>query len=192
MAEKKETRVIEVPQLIRVTVPVTVEGLPPGLLMNRLGFIPPKGTKDTRTTEQKLEEALYLLDPPRDGATYGLPAGAFKAAIVASAIFTSEKQNHLVGALFVLGGPDNLVPLHLSEDWIPTTMKVRPSKQIVVDQHRPFFAAPWTATFEVEFNASSMPEERVFAAVEVAGFNVGIGPFRPQCKGVFGRFQLKR
>lgn len=49
---------------------------------------------------------------------------------------------------------------------------------------------PWSATFLVKFNANVLSAEQVFNLFQTAGFAVGIGDWRPERDGPFGRFRL--
>lgn len=56
-------------------------------------------------------------------------------------------------------------------------------------RHRPMFDQ-WQLTFEMTIDTDEMTIDLVRQIVDAAGKKVGLGDFRPACKGPFGRFRV--
>ncbi len=50
----------------------------------------------------------------------------------------------------------------------------------------------WTAKFNLKIDNDTITDDTVKQIIENAGAYVGIGSFRPQCNGMFGRFVVKK
>ena len=57
--------------------------------------------------------------------------------------------------------------------------------------HRPCFE-DWSLAFDVELDEEIMNESLFREIVDAAGGRVGLGDFRPDCKGPFGKFVVTR
>lgn len=51
---------------------------------------------------------------------------------------------------------------------------------------------PWNAVLTVKYNANLMSAEQVFNLFETAGFAVGVGEWRPERDGPYGRFHVAK
>ena len=51
---------------------------------------------------------------------------------------------------------------------------------------------PWSVELTVKFNSGLMSAEQVVNLFETAGFAVGVGEWRPERDGPFGRFHVAR
>lgn len=49
----------------------------------------------------------------------------------------------------------------------------------------------WSAEFELHIDNDTITKETAKTILEYAGQYVGIGSFRPECNGMFGRFEIK-
>ena len=49
---------------------------------------------------------------------------------------------------------------------------------------------PWSATLTVKFNANVLSAAQVVNLFQTAGFAVGIGDWRPERDGIYGRFHV--
>jgi hypothetical protein len=52
--------------------------------------------------------------------------------------------------------------------------------------------SPWKATLTVKYNANLMSAEQVVNLFETAGFAVGVGEWRPERDGPYGRFHVAK
>ena len=56
-------------------------------------------------------------------------------------------------------------------------------------RYRPVFH-DWAVQFECELDDSEISEKLFREIVDAAGHKIGLGDFRPSCKGPFGRFKV--
>ncbi len=144
--------------------------------------------RDPKLPEMEAEASLYRLP---DG-TPGLPAVAFKAAIVGAVrLFRGITMVEAKAAIFVEGfGPNMLVPvegeLNLRED-MPRNANGN------ADLRYRYAIFPWSTTLTVQYLPSMLSEASVVALVDAAG-NGGVGDWRPSSPkshtGIYGRFQV--
>jgi hypothetical protein len=57
--------------------------------------------------------------------------------------------------------------------------------------YRPQFT-PWEIDLTLVYNERVISAEQLINLVEIAGFGVGVGDWRPECNGEFGCFRVKR
>lgn len=162
---------------------VTIKGTT-SLLMSR-----PPEHDEKRTDEQRFEEAKYYLS---DGKTLAFPAGGLRKSLIRAANFlTGTNMTKARSSLFVYG-EDDLDMLTIKCDEVKIFRK-RPRNgngQLV-----PSIRAEcinWETTVIIEFNSEVLSPEQVLRLVEIAGFGVGLGSWRPECGGMWGRFENKR
>jgi hypothetical protein len=48
----------------------------------------------------------------------------------------------------------------------------------------------WKATIEIEYNSSLIDEANILNLINTAGYGVGVGDWRPEKNGQFGRFAI--
>lgn len=143
-------------------------------------------------------------DPIADyeGAFYRLPDGrpgmkliAFKNAAV-TAVTSLGKEFTKVGArqaFFILrdeiGG--ELTPIHYPED-VPPVMR---TDTVTVGQggtdlrYRPEFST-WGVSLKIQFNTRVISQDQLINLINLGGFSVGVGEWRPEKNGDSGRFQV--
>lgn len=79
-------------------------------------------------------------------------------------------------------------PIEHKQPWKVDTRAVRiPSTGGRVLAHRPCFD-DWALSFEVELDQSIMSAELLREILDASGKRIGLGDFRPNCKGPYGRF----
>ena len=138
--------------------------------------------KAAKDPDQDYRESLYI----RDDGTYGFPAVAFKAAAVRAGTYCEMKMVFLRGAFHVEG---DLV--HVEGEPQRREDMVRVGMGTADIRYRAEFA-DWSALLRVEFNARAVSEVQVVNLIEVAGFSVGVGDWRPEKDGDHGRFRVTR
>lgn len=80
------------------------------------------------------------------------------------------------------------IPLVHKEPWTVDTRPVRiPSTGGRILAHRPIFN-DWALAFNLNVDTTLMPIKLMRDVVDAAGRRVGLGAFRPQCKGPYGKF----
>ncbi len=168
-----------------------IEGIEPGLLCNKAPEEISSGRKDDRTDDEKLHDSLYHLDPPRDKAKYGFPSQGIKASLSNGGRFVNMKMTEIRGSMFVVGGPDGLIPLY--GEWKEFITSARANGKALIRSVRPRFEPGWTMMLPFEWNPEAITLEELANLIEVSGFGVGIGNWRPELKGggPYGRFRVK-
>lgn len=80
--------------------------------------------------------------------------------------------------------------IHLNQKVEPiTTISVNPATKGRNPLTRPILNK-WGLKFELVFDADEIPEEALRECLDIAGKRAGIGDWRPQKKGPYGRFQV--
>lgn len=147
-----------------------------------------KKTKDreARNPEAESEAATY-----RDSSgNYAIPVLALKSAIISAAHKDIGIEKTLVRkALFIKSNPDMMLPMQCSE---PVTREdsVRVGQGSADLRYRPQFD-DWSVEFTVEIDADLLQPSDVVNLIDRAGFGVGIGEWRPEKGGEYGRFQVE-
>ncbi len=136
----------------------------------------------------KEPEKVYrasLYEMPTGG--YGFPAAAFKKAAVRGAKLFGITMTDLRQMFFVIADEAGLVRIdgepEMQEDMVRLNGKTPDVR------FRGVFPT-WKITLHVEYNAGAISDEHLVNLFEVAGFSVGVGEWRPEKSGEFGRFTL--
>lgn len=193
----QDSGTIELTRLADVSMPVLIEGKTP-LIPHRWSekakrMMPghperslAKVEKGVRQREEEAEACLYRLE---DGRT-GMPATAFKAAMVAACRFF-EKPSMTEGKLlfYVEGeGAEQLVPVEG-----PLTLREDTPRNAtgVADLRYRYAIFPWKAVVKVRFVPTRISPSSVVNLLDAAG-RVGIGDWRPSspksASGTFGQW----
>lgn len=122
----------------------------------------------------------------KNGARFGFPASAFKAATVAAAFRAGVTKNMVVmnGALHING---ELVEIHGTPH--PREDMVRIAMGTADIRYRGQFD-DWRACFQVSYNAGVLSADQVVNAINLGGYACGIGEWRPEKGGEFGMYQI--
>lgn len=138
--------------------------------------------KEAKDPERDFRESLYVLD---DG-TYGFPIIGFKAAAVTACTsigsmtkVAARQAFHVDGEFAVIEGDEP----HMREDMVRVGMGTADIR------YRGEFKNWWT-TISVKFNANVMSAEQILNLMQTAGFAVGVGEWRPEKDGQYGRFHV--
>jgi hypothetical protein len=136
--------------------------------------------REAKKPERDYEESLYR--HPQGG--YGFPAVAFKAAAVRAGTYAEMKMTFLRGAFHVSG---EMVKLNgepsMREDMVRLNGKVADIR------YRGQFAE-WSAVVPIQVNLSVLSIEQLANLLVIAGFAVGVGEWRPEKNGQYGRFDV--
>lgn len=98
---------------------------------------------------------------------------------------TTQKSSLIPACLEVVGIE---LPIITKEGWAVDTRAVRiPSTGGRILCHRPSFN-DWRIDFTVSVDTDMMAAKLVREIVDAAGKRIGLGDFRPACKGPFGKF----
>lgn len=137
--------------------------------------------KAAKNPEQDYEESLYK--HPAGG--FGFPSVGFKSAMVSACRFAEGvKMTELRGALHVVG---DMVKIEGEPQ--PREDMVRVGMGVADIRYRGEFRK-WKAVLTIQFNASIISAEQIANLLNVAGFGVGVGEWRPERNGSFGRFHV--
>lgn len=152
-----------------------------------------KTAKEAKDPQRDFLDSLYWLTARPEkpvatdiaAATFGFPAIAFKAAAVTAAgdVDGAKKTEmrrrfHIDSEFVVIDGQ----PL-MREDMCRVGMGTADIR------FRGEFKT-WRATFTVSYNASAISAEQIVNLFNLAGFGVGIGEWRPEKDGSYGRFHV--
>jgi hypothetical protein len=200
MADQK-TKQIKLYQPNLAIVSLTVVGDPPGYIGNgwsaealaaleggnRVGQ---SKSMPVRNYEAEANGARRLLTKPIEGATDGIPASAFKDAIIKVGFRCADFKGTELRAWLSIMSDEGLLPIFGSA-WTPRRdiCRVRKgSSSIPLPVCRPLYRAPWETNLQIKYDANSITLGQVISLVTMAGFSIGVGAWRPECDGDFGRF----
>lgn len=177
---------------------VTISGIT-SLLMNRFNeaaeISVSSGTRSSiktdRLTPREMAEAKAYKSP--DGQLF-IPGTNIFACIISAGSFhkvgkskVTTQKTSLVPAGVVI--TDLVCPLNTDKYEIDSRSVVIPSTGGRIMCHRPRLDA-WSTTFHMEIDEDIFTEKFVRLLVDDAGKKIGLGDFRPQRKGPFGRFNV--
>lgn len=208
MATSKQDVAIELPRLDIRLMEVTVVGDSPLIVhawsqkakLEMLGkqMKQAKGAKEPKDPKADYESSLYRL---ADGG-YGFPSIGFKAAAVTActsvagitkvaarqAFHILGEDVDVVGAFEGTSARNNLVriigkPPTMREDMVKVGMGTADLR------YRGEFA-DWNAKLLVRYNANVLSESQILNILNVSGFAVGVGEWRPERDGMSGMFHV--
>ena len=165
---------------------VTVSGISP-LLMNACILHGEKASKDLLPREQAEKKAYYDTK-----LGYYVPKQWMYAAIMnAGKNFKIGKKQVTTGSSSLLPGgcwiQEEIMPLKNKDFEVDSRPVVIPSTGGRIMAHRPRFDE-WEITFTLNIDETVFSTKMIREMIDTAGKSVGIGDFRPQRKGWFGRF----
>lgn len=168
---------------------VKVEGISP-LLMNRFRDTQIEGKSKRRTGAMAAEEILDKLYLYEDKPY--IPSVYFRNSIV-----EASKQFKITGKGKSTYSKLVASTLDVNPDMIPLNEGYEPFRIAAVNPMtkgrmmvtRPRFNK-WSAQFEIILNDDGVPFDVINEILEQAGRYVGIGDWRPQTKGQFGKFMI--
>lgn len=145
-----------------------------------------KQPKTQREPQQEAESATYRTD---EGA-YGIPLTAFKAALVGAAHKDFGLEKTLLRKAFFVPSADSgrVVAMECEEPIVREDI-VRVGAGQTDLRYRPQFDR-WRVNILAEIDGELLSGQDVANLVNRAGFSVGIGEWRPERGGEFGRFEL--
>ncbi len=193
MAKAKE---IAIPAILMDTIEVPIVGKTPlisqawdpleveRIIASQTGKAPsPK--KEPRDPEREYEATKYKLPDGR----CGLPVSAFKKAMVRAGKAVGLVMTDARGIFFVEGEGDPVTPLVPieGEPYMRTDMCT--IKGTVMPRFRACFPE-WTATVKITYDTQMISIEQIVHLLNRAGETVGVGGWRPEKSGNFGRFNV--
>jgi len=137
--------------------------------------------KEAKDPEQDYQTSLYKLD----GGGYGFPAIGIKASAIRGAKGLGMVMSDTRAAFQIEG---DLLPIdgepHPREDMVRVGMGTADIR------YRGEFPT-WTITLPITYNARIVSAEQIIAMLDAGGFGTGIGEWRPEKDGQFGRFHVE-
>lgn len=138
------------------------------------------GAKEAKDPEADYEACFYRTPT----GAYGFPAIGVKAAMISACRFADMKMTAARGAF------------HIDAEMLEVIGVPRPREDMVrvgmgtADiRYRPEFPE-WRIPVSLKINASVISPEQVANLLNIAGFGVGIGEWRPERNGQYGRFHV--
>lgn len=179
---------------------IKIEGITP-MLLNKFtdeaamkassGTTSAAASADRGTPMEQAEARLYtdeegtLIIPNPNLFRCILDAGKFFKA--GRSKVTTQKSS-LVPACLMIN--ELAIPIISKEGWTVDTRPVRiPATGGRILCHRPCFN-DWQLEFTCELDTEIMGSKLFRELVDAAGKRIGLGDFRPDCKGPFGRFTV--
>lgn len=153
-----------------------------------------KTGKVPRDPQQDFEDARYKINKSQDG----IPALCVKNCIVEAGVMADIPKTTLRKCIFVLptharqGEEENtLLPIicpsgpRLKQDMVKIAMGTADVR------YRPIYHG-WECKVPVEFIASRITLDQLVNLLDRAGYSVGLGEWRPQKNGTYGRFRVEK
>jgi hypothetical protein len=137
--------------------------------------------KEAKDPQRDFEDSIYT-------DSTGLPAFptiAFKASAVDAAVAMDFRKTNLRQAFHIDG---EMVPI-VGDDPEPREDMVRVGMGTADIRYRAQFKE-WATVLPVTINLSMLSVEQLVNLFDAAGFGIGIGEWRPQKDGQFGRFRV--
>lgn len=146
-----------------------------------------KTANPPKDPEKEYRSGFYTLPDGR----YGFPAIAFKAAAVSAGgrFGQGMKMTELRGSFFVEGEDGTDLVAIEGEPAMREDM-VRIGMGLATIRYRPEFRS-WSALVRTRFNAGKLSLEQLVNLFNLAGFGVGVGDWRPERNGQYGRFHVE-
>lgn len=137
--------------------------------------------KEAKDPEAEFRASLY----PLPGGGYGFPCVGFKAAAVAACRQAEMKMVEARGLFHVNG---EFARIESDEPVLREDM-VRVGMGTADLRYRGEFSR-WAVTLDVSYNARAISPEQIINLFNLAGFGVGVGEWRPEKDGPYGRFHV--
>ncbi len=183
------------------TIEITITGVTP-LLMNKFtDAAQQKATKGTAISTvgdrgSPLEQATAVLYTDEKGVI-GIPApNLYRSILDAGKFFKAGKskvttiKSSLIPACLTIDAM--FIPIEHKEPWTVDTRPVRiPATGGRILKNRPCFN-DWALSFVAELDTDIISVSLLREIVDAAGKRIGLGDFRPDCKGPFGKYVVTR
>lgn len=171
-----------------------------------------KTAREKRDPESEFNAARYIMP---DGSGYdGFPSCGIKTAMVDACSFVEGVTKVLARGAFHINPGQDLVPIQTLKPVKKKTMKVASKGHLGVEvlapvkredmvrvggkgpgtgaadlRYRPEYQ-DWSIPIEVQYNESVISPAQIINLLNLAGFSVGLGEWRPQKNGNWGMFEV--
>lgn len=179
-----------------------VEGLPPGILMHRFCEQAEAEEEvrsirqDRGTTRERAERAAYRTD---EGDLYAPSTWFFRSIIEVGGYYkqrgSRKSLKYILPAAILV--PADIIPLvdldgkPVKDFEVDARPVVIPATKGRIMAYRPKIEV-WRATIPMEVDTTIIDLDTAHQLLEDAGRRQGVGDFRPEKKGPFGRFKIIR
>ena len=142
--------------------------------------------REKRDPQAEADAATYKCD---DG-TPGIPAIAFKSSLISAAHKDLGIEKTLIRKAVFTGCSDPQQVLPITFDRVETREDlVRVGAGQPDLRYRPYFFG-WHCTMILQFEPSMVRVDDLLSLIDRAGLSVGIGEWRPEKGGEYGRFKI--
>jgi hypothetical protein len=149
--------------------------------------------REAKDPEAQYESSKYILpDVGKKPGGPGFPAGNFKECCVRGGKALGMVMTDSRGAFFIKGvySPrDGRMLVPIKGEWSMREDPVRLESGVADLRYRAQLV-DWSATLEIEYIETAISIEQIINALNAGGFGCGVGEWRPQHKGEFGRFEV--
>lgn len=145
-----------------------------------------KQEKKARDPEALAKSYLYTTD----GGEIGIPLTAFKSSLIGAAHKDFGLEKTLLRKAFFIPCSDSggVVPME-HDNYVVREDVVRVGAGATDLRYRPMFT-DWRVQITAQIDPDLLTPKDIANLVNRAGFSVGIGEWRPEKGGEFGRFEL--
>ena len=145
--------------------------------------------REPKDPDAEFRASLYEI-PGADGV-YGFPAMGFKnAAVRAAKSIPDVAMTDARGWFHVKCENHMLLPLRYDELQNVEDV-VRVARGGTDLRYRGYFL-DWEVDIIIEYNAATISPGQIAMLFDIAGFSVGVGDWRPERDGMYGRFHVKK
>jgi len=191
----KNNQTVQIQELKKEKISVDIVGLTP-LLMEKMDmdvverYNLKKGkklsTKDDKLEEDKYETKKHFTD---DGKVGFISTGFMKGMTEVAPYLDGLDKKKVRGSVRILG---DIIPIEYKKEikdirWGKTSGISKAPRKII----RPKFV-DWSCKLEIVYNATNISAEQIINLINWAGFQMGVGGFRPEHSGTFGQYEVKR
>ena len=144
--------------------------------------------KEPKSPEDQYESSVYRFE----NGDIGFPADAFKKSMIRGAkliglVMTDARTSFFVHGQYCERDDRELVPIE--GELKPREDMVRLNGQTADIRFRGQ-VLNWSATLNISYNASITSFDQIVNMLHAAGYGVGVGEWRPEKDGTFGRFEV--
>jgi hypothetical protein len=197
-AAVKRPELIEIPAITMGHLSIEIEGFT-GLLCHNFDQKSRQEMADKQQGKARMKKqpkdphqcflgSLYPL--PGKKKAYGFPASAFKKAMVSACRYVDGiNMTYATGAFHV---DADLIEIRspaprMREDIVRLSSGMKVTADL---RYRGLFAPGWKMSIPVTFNQNAITAQSIANLLNIAGQNIGVGEWRPEKKGNFGRFNV--
>lgn len=146
-----------------------------------------KKGRDAKDPERDFEDCIYYMPGTEpEQKQYAFPSVAFKNAAVSACRFTDGTKMTVARGAFHVEG--EMIRINSDEPEMREDM-VRVGMGTADIRYRPEFKN-WSAKISISYNKHALSLEQIVNLFNLSGFGVGVGEWRPEKDGQFGRFHV--